>query len=178
MIRTHATGLLLLAAVACAKAATNDRSDTTRGADTTSAPTTPAATTPVPSTPAATHLANSTDSAAQVVLRYYDDIQRRDFAAAFALWSDGGRASGQSRDAFAAGFSQTSRVSATIAGPVSVEGAAGSQYATVPVDVDATLVDGKQQHFAGSYVLRRAMVDGATAEQRQWRIYSAAIRPR
>ena len=132
----------------------------------------------IPSTPAATQLANSTDSAAQVILRYYDDIQRRDFAAAFALWSDGGRASGQSRDAFAAGFAQTARVSATIAGNVSVEGAAGSQYATVPVEVSATLRNGEEQHFTGSYVLRRSMVDGATDEQRQWRIYSASIRPR
>lgn len=154
--------------------------------DTAPAPTTPAATTPAASAPApsiggtppATHSTSSTDSAAQVILRYYEDIQRRDFGAAYALWSDGGRASGQSGDTFAAGFAKTARVSATITGPVSVEGAAGSQYATVPVEVSATLLDGKQQRFTGSYVVRRAMVDGATTEQRQWRIYSAAIRPR
>jgi hypothetical protein len=169
-IRAGTTGLLV-AALACGKATNNDRSDTGRATDPTAAP---ATTTALP----AAHSTNSTDSAAEVIVRYYDAIQRRDFAAAFALWSDGGRASGQSRDAFAAGFAQTTRVSATIAGPVSVEGAAGSQYATVPVDVDATLVNGTAQHFAGSYVVRRSMVDGATAEQRQWRIYSAAIRPR
>ena len=35
--------------------------------------------------------------------------------------------------------------------------------------------DGRQQNYRGKYVLRRSMVDGATAEQRVWRIYSADI---
>ena len=59
-----------------------------------------------------------------------------------------------------------------------MEGAAGSQYATVPVVVDATLRNGTRQHFEGNYTLRRTMVDGATPEQRRWHIYSGDLKPR
>lgn len=173
LIRARVAALLALPAVACGKVASHEASNSSVD---TAAPAAPAAT----GAPATTETSArpAPDSAAQVILRYYDAIQRRDFAAAFAMWSGGGSASGQSRDAFAAGFSQTSGVKARITGKVRVEGAAGSQYATVPVEVDATLLNGTEQHFAGSYVVRRSMVDGATDEQRRWRIYSASIRPR
>jgi hypothetical protein len=117
-------------------------------------------------------------SPSQVIRRYYDAIQRRDFGAAYGLWSDSGRASGQSPQEFARGFAQTVRVQATIADSVGIQGAAGSQYATVPVAIDAQLRNGRVQHFTGTYVLRRSMVDGATPSQRQWHIYSASVRPR
>jgi hypothetical protein len=112
---------------------------------------------------------------AAVVRQYYHDIQNRDFTAAYARWSDGGRASGKSRDAFAAGFANTASVEATVADSGSIEGAAGSQFVTVPVRVTATLRDGTQQRFAGTYTLRRAMVDGATPEQRRWHIFKADL---
>src|SRR3954470_8928779 len=153
--------LLLFGALACGKDANDDRKSQ-----------------PLSETKSTTPHVAATDSAAQIIVLYYDAIQRRDFAAAFALWSAGGLAGGKSRDAFAAGFAKTARVDARIAGPVTIEGAAGSQYATVPIELDTKLVDGKEQHFAGSYVVRRSMVDGATDEQRRWRIYSASIRPR
>ena len=114
----------------------------------------------------------------QLVRRYYDAIQQRDFDRAYSLWSDSGRASGKSREEFEEGFAHTTRVRATIPDSASLEGAAGSQYATVPVTVESRLRNGTQQHFAGTYILRRSMVDGATEEQRRWHIYSASIRPR
>ncbi len=115
---------------------------------------------------------------ARVVRRYYEAIQSRDYDAAYALWGQSGQASGKNRADFAAGFAQTAQVHATVSDSVRMEGAAGSQYATVPVVVDATLRDGTRQHFEGTYTLRRAMVDGATAEQRRWHIYSADLKPR
>ncbi len=39
----------------------------------------------------------------------------------------------------------------------------------------ATTKDGHVQHFEGHYVLRRSVVDGASAEQRAWHIHSADI---
>jgi hypothetical protein len=120
-------------------------------------------------------VADTTTTPADVVRRYYDAIQGRDYDAAYALWSQSGEASGKTRTEFAAGFSDTREVRATTGDSVRIEGAAGSQYATVPVKVDAVLHDGRQQHFEGSYTLRRSMVDGATAEQRRWRIYSADL---
>jgi len=61
---------------------------------------------------------------------------------------------------------------------IAIEGAAGSQYATVPVTIGATLRDGRRQRFEGTYTLRRSVVDGATAEQRRWRIVKADLRER
>jgi hypothetical protein len=121
-------------------------------------------------------VADSTTTPADVVRRYYGAIQARDYDAAYALWSQSGKASGKTRAEFAAGFSDTRDVRAAVGDSVRVEGAAGSQYATVPVKVDAVLQDGRRQHFDGAYTLRRSMVDGATAEQRQWHIYSAELR--
>jgi hypothetical protein len=114
----------------------------------------------------------------QLVRRYYDAIQARDYDAAYSLWGQSGQASGKSRAAFSAGFAQTAQVRATVSDSIRVEGAAGSQYATVPVVVDAVLRSGATQHFEGAYTLRRAMVDGATPEQRRWHIYSADLKPR
>jgi hypothetical protein len=113
---------------------------------------------------------------ASVVRDYYDAIQARDYDRAFALWGNGGTASGKTRTEFAAGFAQTQSVRVTIGDSTRVEGAAGSQYATLPVTVDAVLRSGEDQHFEGTYTLRRAMVDGATPEQRAWHIYTAKLR--
>jgi hypothetical protein len=115
---------------------------------------------------------------ALLVRRYYQAIQAGNYDSAYSLWVQSGQASGHTRDSFAAGFAQTREVRAVVSDSVNLEGAAGSQYATVPVVVDATLRDGTRQHFEGSYTLRRAMVDGATPEQRRWHIYSADLKPR
>jgi hypothetical protein len=117
-------------------------------------------------------------SAAGVVRRYYYAIRNREFETAYELWDRSGEASGKTRSEFASGFAQTAQAVATVGDSVSVEGAAGSQFATVPVTVDAVLRGGTRQHFVGSYTLRRTIVDGATAEQRTWHIYSAHLQQR
>lgn len=116
-----------------------------------------------------------TSGPADVIRRYYAAINGRNYDAAYDLWGRGGAASAQTRSQFAAGFTQTARVTVTMIDSVRVEGAAGSQYATVPVTVDAVLQSGERQHFAGSYTLRRVMVDGAPADARRWHIESAQL---
>lgn len=116
------------------------------------------------------------DDALAVVHDYYAAISAGDFARAHALWSDGGRASGQDLAQFTAGFAQTASVQARTGQPGHVEGAAGSRFIEIPVSVRATQRDGSLRDFTGSYVLRRAVVDGASAEQRAWRIASAELR--
>jgi hypothetical protein len=123
-----------------------------------------------------TQPAGADTTPAGIVRRYYSAINSRSYRDAYMLWSQSGKASRKSEAEFAAGFAQTASVNISIGDSVSIEGAAGSQYATVPVVIDATLADGKQQHFVGTYTLRRSMVDGATPEQRQWRIYSATLK--
>jgi hypothetical protein len=128
-----------------------------------------------PATNAAT--IDTSTTPARVVRNYYEAIQARDYDAAYSLWGQSGQASGKTRTAFAAGFAQTAEVHATVSDSVQMEGAAGSQYATVPVVVDGVLRSGAKQHFEGTYTLRRTMVDGATPEQRRWHIYSADLKP-
>ena len=114
--------------------------------------------------------------AAVVVRDYYAAIAARDFARAYAAWSDGGRGSGQSPEQFASGFAGTVSVEVSVGDPGPVEGAAGSRYVEVPVGVSAVHADGSVHRYAGRYTLRRAVVDGATPEQRAWRIASADLR--
>lgn len=114
--------------------------------------------------------------AVAVVRDYYAAINARSYARAYALWSDGGRASGQSPQQFADGFADTTGVSVEILPPGRVDAAAGSRYLEVPVALTASQRDGSQRKYVGAYVLRRAVVDGATPEQRAWRIGSADLR--
>lgn len=118
----------------------------------------------------------SVADAVAVVQEYYGAIAAREFPRAYALWSDGGRASGQDPKQFAAGFADTASVQVDVGAPGRVEGAAGSRYVEVPVSVAATRRDGSVHRYVGAYTLRRAVVDGASDEQRAWRIASADLR--
>jgi hypothetical protein len=118
----------------------------------------------------------SAADAVAVVRDYYAAIGARDYARAHALWSDGGKASGQTLEQFAAGFASTASVVAEPGEPGRVEPAAGSRYVEVPVSISATRDDGSVHRYLGNYTLRRAVVDGASAEQRAWRIATADIR--
>jgi hypothetical protein len=121
--------------------------------------------------------ASSAGAAVDVVKLYYRAIAARDFAVAYAQWGDGGRASGKSHAAFAAGFAHT-RTTRVIPGtPTDPEGAAGSSFISIPVSVEAVLDNGARQRFAGTYTLRRVNdVPGATADQLRWHIASARLR--
>ncbi|WP_159015435.1 hypothetical protein [Cognatiluteimonas profundi] len=112
-----------------------------------------------------------------VVREYYRSIDSLDFAHAWSLWSDGGRSSGQTLQQFADGFANTAHVTIDTGAPGNIEAAAGSRFIQVPVTIQATTRDGGTQRYSGTYTLRRAVVDGATAEQRAWRIASAALHP-
>lgn len=118
----------------------------------------------------------SAADAASVVQSYYAAIAARQYPRAYALWSGGGQASGQSAQQFAGGFADTASVSADVGAPGRVDAAAGSRYVEIPVSVTATRRDGSVHRYVGAYTLRRAVVDGATDEQRAWRIASADLR--
>ncbi|MBW8822852.1 MAG: hypothetical protein JF567_01205 [Xanthomonadales bacterium] len=117
------------------------------------------------------------DDAVRVVREYYDAINRGAYDRAYALWSDRGAASGKSLQQFSDGFADTARDSIDIQRPSAsaVEGAAGSRYLEIPVRVIATRRDQGSNTYSGSYILRRSVVDGASAEQRKWRIQSARL---
>lgn len=115
---------------------------------------------------------------AVTVLRdYFAAINSGNFGRAHALWADGGRASGQSAQGFADGFADTTGLSVELLPPGRVDAAAGSRFVEVPVNLRATLRDGSERRMIGSFTLRRTVVDGATADQRAWRIAAADLRP-
>ena len=128
---------------------------------------------PVP--PAAPSEPTAAD-AAGVLRSYYSAIDAGNFDRAYSLWADRGRASGQSEAQFEAGFDDTSEVSVQTGAPGRIEGAAGSRYIIVPASIRAVRDDGSVHRYEGNYTLRRAVVDGASAEQRAWRIDSADLR--
>ncbi|MFS8063635.1 MAG: hypothetical protein ACMG5Z_03505 [Luteimonas sp.] len=117
----------------------------------------------------------SPQDAVAVVRDYYASIDAHDYAHAYVLWSDGGRSTGKTTQQFADGFADTASVSAQIDPPGRIDAAAGSRYIKVPVTITATQRDGSAKRYVGSYTLRRAVVDGASAEQRAWRIASADL---
>lgn len=116
-------------------------------------------------------------AAADVVRRYYSALNARDFGTAWQSWGNDGPP-GQPMDKFTAGFARTRSTQVTIGALPPSDGAAGSIYQTVPVQVSAMLADGTRQRFVGDYVVRRVNdVNGATPDQRRWHIDSARLRP-
>jgi hypothetical protein len=114
-------------------------------------------------------------TAVALVQAYYAAINAKDYARAYAMWSDDGRASGQTAEQFASGYASTEQVQVRVGTPGNAEGAAGSRYLEVPITVDSTSSDGEQRRYAGHFVLRAVMADGAPESTRQWHLYSAAL---
>lgn len=132
-----------------------------------------------PAGPAAAEPAKDDDAkaAADVIRSYYAAINAKEYRKAFELWSGKGGASGKTFEHFAAGFGETASSKVTIPDELGeIEGAAGSRYITVPVTVTSKSIAGAAETYAGEYVLRRSVVDGATADQRAWRISSAKLK--
>ncbi|MDQ0466556.1 hypothetical protein QO010_004351 [Caulobacter ginsengisoli] len=131
--------------------------------------------TPIPEGPIT---ATSAQGAANVVQTYYAQLEGGHYAEAWRLWSGGGEASGMSEPAFAASFGGFSEYHAQIGAPGEIEGAAGSLFVDVPVQVYGRLKTGAPFHQLGSVTLRRVNdVPGSTAEQRLWHIYRINLKP-
>lgn len=114
--------------------------------------------------------------AVAVIREYYASIDSGSFARAYALWADGGRASGQTPAQFSDGFAAVASLQVEIGMPGEVDAGAGQRHVQVPVTVTAIRHDGERRRSVGSYTLQRSVVEGASAEQRAWRIASADLR--
>lgn len=114
-------------------------------------------------------------AARQVVVDYYAAIDAGDYAKAYALWSDNGAASGQTFEHFSGGYANTRSVHAVVGDPTDEEGAAGSRYIQVPVQLNALQRDGSERRYDGRFTLRVVVADGAIQEQRRWRLASAEM---
>jgi len=121
----------------------------------------------------------SAQGAANIVQSYHALIESGRYGEARRLWSQGGEASGMSAEAFAASFDRYREYHAQIGAPGRIEGAAGSLYVEVPVQVYGRMRNGEPFNMLGPVRLRRCNdVPGCSAEERKWRIVESGIRPR
>jgi hypothetical protein len=140
---------------------------------------------PAPAAPAENRVAvpmpdqRSPEAAVAVLTAYFGAIAEERYADAYRLWSDEVRASGMNAAEFAASFASFADYRGQIGAPGRMEGAAGSSYIDIPVRVTGRLKSGERFKQTGTMTLRRVNdVPGATAEQLQWRIYKADLKPR
>ena len=120
----------------------------------------------------------SAQGAANVVQTYYALLGEKKYDQAWKLWSDGGKASGQSAKDFPANFARYETYNAQIGAPGDIDAGAGSLFVEVPVVISATLKTGEPVNMKGVAKLRRVNdVPGATAEQLTWRISEMALKP-
>jgi hypothetical protein len=111
----------------------------------------------------------SAEGAAQVLQQYFALLEDGKASQADRLWSRSGAPSD-----FANRLTMYREIHANIGGPGQAEGAAGSVYVDVPVQLYGRLRDGKEFNARGTMTLRRVNdVPGSTEEQRNWHIYRA-----
>lgn len=128
--------------------------------------------------PVAVHAqgADSPEAARGVVETYYAAIDRGNFRGAYALWDNGGKASGKSYASFRQGFAATARTRVVTGTPRDGDAGMSQRWITVPVDVYATLKNGQRQHFRGTYTLHRVVagVSDNPADSR-WHLSKAKL---
>ena len=114
----------------------------------------------------------SAEGAAQLVRGYYGLLEEGRFADAQDIWKDGPRHGDEDPAAFAARFAMASEIHANVGVPGEPEGAAGSLYVTVPVQIYARVkASGKPYYALRAVVLRRINdVPGSSAQVRRWHI--------
>lgn len=114
----------------------------------------------------------SAQGAAQVVQTYFALLGEKKYGEAWKLWGNDGQDSGMTAEQFQASFGAFSQYDAQIGGPGQMEGAAGSSYVDVPVQVYGRTSAGAEFHKLGTVTLRRVNdVPGSTQAQREWHIY-------
>ena len=111
----------------------------------------------------------SAQGAGQVLQRYFAFVESGDAAEANKLWSDG-----EAR----LDLSPYREVHANIGAPEQPEGAAGSVYVDIPVQLYGRRTDGREFNARGTMTLRRVNdVPGSTPQQREWHIYRSDFPP-
>ncbi len=121
----------------------------------------------------------SADAAAQVLRDYFAAIADKRYGDAWRLWGEQGQASGMTQSAFAASFAKYADYRAAIGAPGRIDSGAGQRYVQIPVRVTGKLQDGTPVSLAGPVTLHRTGdIDGATPEQRAWRISDSGLKPR
>jgi hypothetical protein len=119
------------------------------------------------------------ETAARLVHTYYDRIAKGDYAAARAMWDDGGAASGLTAAQFAERFGRYTDMKVEVGLAGRIDGGAGQRYVEVPVRVSGLVKDGGEPIDRQGVVTlhRTGDIEGATPTQQRWRIAAAEILP-
>lgn len=121
----------------------------------------------------------SPEAAGQLVQRFGGLLEQGKFAEARRLWGSEGEASGLSEAQFVAAYGKYASISSQVGKPFDGEGAAGSLYIQVPLQLSGTLKSGGAFNLVGPLTLRRVNdVDGATPAQLRWHIVQSDLKPR
>jgi hypothetical protein len=123
----------------------------------------------------APYTAKSPQGAANQMQIYFALIGEKKFDQAWELWNsaptDGPNGTGFTKDQFIADMNRYYQYSGQVGAPGLTEGAAGSIFITVPVQIYGRLKSGETFHQRGDATLRRVNdVDRATERQLHWRI--------
>ncbi len=124
----------------------------------------------------------SPQGAANQMQIYFALIGEKKFDEAWELWNgeptDGANASGLTKAEFIADMNRYYQYSAQVGAPGLTDGAAGSIYIAVPVQIYGRLKTGEAFHHRGDATLKRVNdVDGSSERQRQWHINKIETTP-
>lgn len=116
----------------------------------------------------------SAQGAAQVVQGYYGLLEEKRYDEAQDLWRAGSAMEAEDDMRFAARFRGFGEIHANVGTPGEIEGAAGSLFVTVPVQVYGRVAaNGKPWYRLRQVTLRRANdVPGSSEADRRWHIES------
>ena len=122
---------------------------------------------------------DSAQGAAQVMQRWGAFLEAGRYQQARQLWGDGGKASGMSAQQYRDAYAKYSEIHVLVGKPGDTEGAAGSIYVTVPVQMYGRMADtGKPFNLRGPVTLRRVNgVEGATPAQLRWHLTESDLKP-
>lgn len=120
----------------------------------------------------------SPQGAAQLVQIYGSLLEQGKYAEAYKMWGLGGDVSGMSEKQFTDRFAGYSEVRTMVGAPTEPEGAAGSIYVTVPMQIYGRLKTGGTFNLVGPIILKRVNnVPGATQAQLEWHLSKSGLKP-
>ncbi len=130
----------------------------------------------------APYTARSAQGAANQMQIYFALIGEKKFDDAWELWNSApteeANGTGFTKAQFAADMQRYYQYSAQVGAPGLTDGAAGSTFITVPVQIYGRLKSGEAFHQRGDATLRRVNdVDGSTERQRDWHIVKIETTP-
>lgn len=117
--------------------------------------------------------------AARRLQEYCDAVATKRYRAAYSYWGGDGQASGMTFAQFRDSFAKYRAYDCHIGKPGETDGAAGSIYIEIPLQVTGVLTRGGGFRLVGPVTMKRVNdVDGATPAQLRWHIVSSGLKPR